>query len=155
MGRRSGCCIRGFRAIGQSNDYVQVRDGRFVLGGRPYVAKGMNYFGSWRYNYTLKRADGIEQGNIWVIYHDWDTHKLLLDFQFMASQLNATAVRIGTPSLLNFESLVKFQGYEPWFNPDGTIAGSLQRTSSYRSQISPMLPAYASSSACSGSCTGR
>ena len=40
----------------------------------------------------------------------------------MASQLNATAVPIVTPSLLNFDNLVKIHGYEPWFNPDGTIA---------------------------------
>jgi hypothetical protein len=27
------------------DDYVQVRDGEFVLAGKPFVIKGTNYFG--------------------------------------------------------------------------------------------------------------
>jgi hypothetical protein len=116
--------IVAYQAMAQSTgpaDFVQVGDGKLMLSGKPFVVKGTNYFGSWRYHYTVKQPDGIERGNIWDFYHEWDTHKIALDFQFIYSQLHATAVRIGTPSLLDFENLVKYSGYESWFNSDGTI----------------------------------
>ena len=104
------------------DDYVQVRDGKFVLAGKPFVIKGTNYFGSWLHNDTDIQADGVERWNPWAFYHDWDGQKVDADFRFIRSHLNASVVRVATPSVLNFESLIKFNGYQPWYNPDGTIA---------------------------------
>jgi hypothetical protein len=104
-----------------SNDYVQVRDGKFVLAGKPFVIKGTNYFGSWRYHHTIDAGNGIEFDTAWDIYHDWDSRKLAMDFKFIRSQLKATTVRIGTPAVADFAALVEYHNYQPWFNPDGTI----------------------------------
>lgn len=103
------------------NDYVQVRGKRLVLGGKPFVIRGANYFGSWLHHSTINAGNGIEHVTIWAFYHDWDSQKVDADFRFIRSQLNATAVRIGTPAENDFASLIRYHHYQPWYNPDGTI----------------------------------
>lgn len=117
------------------NDFVQVRDGKFSLGDRPFVIKGTNYFGSWRYHYTIKQRDSVERGNIWTFYREWNIQKLELDFQFIYSRLHATAVRIGTPAEADLASLVQYQNYRSWTNPDGTIAEQ------YRYELTKLIDA--------------
>jgi len=109
--------------------FVQVRDGRFRLGGQPFVLRGTNYFGSWRERSTIGERDGLAQGSVWEFYDDWNPDKVDLDFQFMRSQLNATVVRIGTPAQIDFARLVQYHGFQPWYNPDGTI------TDHYKSEL--------------------
>lgn len=111
------------------NDYVQVRDGKFVLAGRPFVIKGTNYFGSWLHHSTIDAGNGIEHATPWALFHDWDSQKVDADFRFIRSQLNATAIRVGTPADADFASLVRYHGYRPWYNPDGTI------TEQYKSEL--------------------
>lgn len=121
------------------NDFVQVRDGRFVLVGKPFVMKGTNYFGSWRFNPTIHAGNGIEHASAWAYLHHWDSEKAALDFQLIGSQLNATAIRTGTPSQSDFAALVQYHGFEPWFEPDGTVADT------YRSKLIELADvAYAS-----------
>jgi len=103
------------------NDFVQVRDGKFVLAGKPFVVKGTNYFGSWRFRMTIDTGNGIEHLTLWGFYHDWDASRINMDFEFIRSQLNATALRIGTPGESDFAGLVRNHGYQPWYNDDGTI----------------------------------
>jgi hypothetical protein len=104
------------------SDYVQVRDSKFVLVGKPFVIRGTNYFGSWRFQHTIETGNGVEQDTPWEFYRDWDIRKLDMDFQFMRSQLRATVVRIGTPAIIDFGSLVQYHGYPPWYGPDGAIS---------------------------------
>jgi hypothetical protein len=104
------------------NDFVQVRDGRFVLGGKPFIIKGTNYFGSWLHHSSIDAGNGIEHVTVWALYHDWDSQKVDLDLRFIRSQLSATAVRVGTPAKVDFGSFVRYHGYQPWYLPDGTIA---------------------------------
>lgn len=101
--------------------YVQIDSGHFVLDGNPFVLKGTNYFGSWRYQHTIDAGNGIEQDSPWILYGDGNVEKLAADFNFIRSTLKATAVRIGTPSDSDFAPLVKFHGYRPWYAADGTI----------------------------------
>lgn len=103
------------------NDYVQVRDGRFMLAGKPFVIKGTNYFGGWRYHQSIDTGNGIEFHTIWAFYHDWDDQKLDMDMQFIHAQLNATTLRVGTPAQADFADLVQFHDYQPWYAPDGRI----------------------------------
>jgi hypothetical protein len=120
------------------NDFVQVRNGKFVLAGKPFVIRGTNYFGSWRYRHTIDVDDGTEHRIEWAFYHDWDSTKLDLDFRFIRSQLNATSVRIGTPGMEAFEPLVKFHHYQPWYDAQGQI------TEPYRTELIKMADiAYA------------
>jgi len=120
------------------NDYVQVRRGKFELAGRPFFIRGTNYFGSWRYRHTVDAGHGIEHYTEWALYHDWDSHSLDMDFQFMHSYLNATAVRIGTPAKVDFADLVQYHGYEPWFDSAGGV------TEKYKSELMKMADiAYA------------
>lgn len=109
--------------------FVQVRDGRFRLGGQPFVLRGTNYFGSWRERSTVAERDSLAQASVWEFYDDWNPDKVDLDFQFMRSQLNATVVRIGTPAQIDFVSLVQYHGFQPWYNSDGTI------TDHYKSEL--------------------
>ena len=102
-------------------DFVQIRDGRFRLEGRPFVLKGTNYFGSWRGQTTIPAGENTVHGTVWAFYHNWNPAEMDLDFQFLRSQLNATAVRIGTPALSDFANLVRYHDFQPWYNPDGTI----------------------------------
>jgi len=102
-------------------DFVQVRDGHFVLSGQPFVLRGTNYFGGWREQTSFAVGKNEVFGTVWAFYHDWNADAVDLDFEFMRSQLNATAVRIGTPALNDCASLVRYHGYQPWYNPDGTI----------------------------------
>ena len=47
-------------------DFVQVRDGKFVLAGKPFVIKGTNYAGSWRTGSAFVSGDQkSEQLSIW------------------------------------------------------------------------------------------
>jgi hypothetical protein len=103
-------------------DFVQVRNGTFLLHGKPFVLRGTNYFGSWLHHSTFSVGNGVEHANIWSVYHDWNRQTIDADFRFIQSQLNATAIRIGTPSRADFAPLVQYHGYEPWFNRDGEIA---------------------------------
>jgi hypothetical protein len=103
------------------NDYVQVHDGKLVLGGKPFAIRGTNYFGSWLHHSTIDVGNGFEHANAWSLYHAWDSQKVDADFRFIRSQLRATAVRVGTPGEAEFADLVKYHDYQPWFNPDGTI----------------------------------
>jgi hypothetical protein len=104
------------------DDFVQVHDGKFLLHDKPFVIKGTNYFGSWRFHHTTDAGNGIEYATAWAFFHEWDAEKVDLDFRFIRSQLNATAVRIGTPTEPEFANLVRYQHYKPWYNSDGTIA---------------------------------
>ena len=106
------------------DDFVQVRNGKFVLHGKPFVIRGTNYFGSWLHHSTFSVGNGVEHATVWSLYHDWNHQTIDADFRFIRSQLNATAIRIGTPSKADFAPLVQFHGYEPWFNPDGEIANN-------------------------------
>ena len=36
-------------------DYVQIRGGKFELHGQPFVLRGVNYFGSWRFGHVFSR----------------------------------------------------------------------------------------------------
>jgi hypothetical protein len=112
-----------------SSQFVQIRDGHFMLDGRPFVLKGTNYFGSWRHPGTIPMGPDIAADTIWSLYHDWNISDVAADFDFLRAQLNATAVRIGTPAKSEFAALVKYHGYEPWYNPDGSI------TDSYRAEL--------------------
>jgi hypothetical protein len=103
------------------HDYVRVLDGQLSLAGKPFVIRGTNYFGSWRYDHLLQSGGGVEQETVWAFYNQWNEERLVKDLGFIRSQLGATAIRIGTPTQTDFAQLVKFQGYQPWFNPDGTI----------------------------------
>ena len=119
-------------------DYVQVRNGKFLLAGKPFVIKGTNYFGSWLYRHTIDADDGTEHHIEWAFYHDWDSAKLDRDFQFIRAQLNATTVRIGTPGKAAFEPLVKFHHFQPWYDAQGQI------TEKYRTELIKMADiAYA------------
>lgn len=102
-------------------DPVQIRNGQFVQGQRPFVIRGTNYFGSWRDHQTIIQADGIEQHTAWDFYHTWDEDSISADFRTIREQLNATAIRTGTPSKADFDPLVQFHGYEPWFESNGSI----------------------------------
>jgi hypothetical protein len=110
-----------------SPDYVQIHNGKFELHGQPFVLRGTNYFGSWRFPEAFAGRDGIDRATVWSLYHAWDAQKAALDFDFLRSKLRATAVRIGTPSRENFASLVRGQGYRPWYNPDGSITDYYKR----------------------------
>ncbi len=109
--------------------YVRISNGRFALEGRPFVLRGTNYFGSWRFPYTFDQGDGVEQATIWSFFHHWDRGKLDLDFKFLKAGLNATALRIGTPAQSDFAALVRYHGYAPWYEPDGSI------TARYRQKL--------------------
>lgn len=109
------------------DDFVKVVNHKLTLHGRPFIAKGTNYFGSWRFPMTLRLNDGVQHATIWSFFHHWDAHKLDLDFKFLKAQLNATALRVGTPALADFEPLVKYHGYEPWFTADGSIIEGYKR----------------------------
>jgi hypothetical protein len=111
------------------SDYVQVRNGKFLLAGKSFVIRGTNYFGSWRYRHTVDANDGTEHHTEWAFYHDWDSANVDMDFQFIRSQLNATTVRIGTPEQAEFEPLVKFHQYQPWYDAQGKI------TETYRAEL--------------------
>jgi hypothetical protein len=63
-------------------DYVRIRSGRFELRGQPFVLRGTNYSGSWRFPYTFPRADGTEQATVWSLFRGWDARKAALDFRF-------------------------------------------------------------------------
>ncbi len=110
-----------------TSDYVQIHNGRFELHGQPFVLRGTNYFGSWRFPEAFPGRDGVDRATVWSLYHAWDARKAALDFDFLRSKLRATAVRIGTPSRDNFAPLVQGQGYEPWYNPDGSITDYYKR----------------------------
>ena len=102
--------------LADPQNYVRVGDGKLILSGKPFVIRGTNYFGSWLHDDTDKQAEGVERLNLWAFYHEQDTNKLDTDFEFMYSQLRATAVRTGTPSLLNFTDPDQNNDYEPWLN---------------------------------------
>jgi hypothetical protein len=111
-------------AGGQTPDptaFVKVRDGRFEWRGQPFVLRGVNYFGSWRFPNTIQGRDGIEHGTIWAFYQHWDTAKVALDFDFLRQQLHATALRVGTPAESDLVHLVALHGYAPWYADDGSI----------------------------------
>jgi hypothetical protein len=110
-----------------SSDYVQIHAGKFELHGQPFVVRGTNYFGSWRFPEAFSGPDGIDRATVWSLYQAWDAHKAALDFDFLRSKLRATAVRIGTPSRDNFAALVLGRGYKPWYNPDGSITDHYKR----------------------------
>jgi hypothetical protein len=103
-------------------EYVRISHGRFTLQGRPFILRGTNYFGSWRFPNTIAQDGGVEQATIWSFFRNWDRHKLDLDFEFLKLRLNATALRIGTPAQSDFAALVRYHGYAPWYEPDGSIA---------------------------------
>ena len=109
------------------SDYVYIHAGRFELHGQPFVLRGTNYFGSWQFPEAFSGPDGIDRATVWSLYQAWDAHKATLDFDFLRSKLRATAVRIGTPSRDNFAALVRGRGYEPWYNPDGSITDYYKR----------------------------
>ena len=109
--------------------YVRISNGRFTLLGRPFILRGTNYFGSWRFPYTFDQGDGVEQATIWSFFHHWDRGKLDLDFKFLKAGLNATALRIGTPAQSDFAALVRYHDYAPWYEADGSI------TASYRQRL--------------------
>jgi hypothetical protein len=102
-------------------EFVRVVDGKFILHGRETFLKGTNYFGSWRRRSTIPRGEGIEDFTVWSFYDDWDAHEIGLDLQFIRAQLNATCIRIGTPARTDFDNLVRYHGYQPWYSEDGAI----------------------------------
>ena len=109
-------------------DYVQIHNGKFELHGQPFVLRGANYFGSWRFPCTITAADGVEHATIWSVFHAWDVHMAALDFAFLREHLRATAVRIGTPARDELASLVTYHGYAPWYETDGSISdGYMQK----------------------------
>jgi hypothetical protein len=114
-------------AVTAADDYVQLRNGRFTLHGQPFVLRGTNYFGSWRTLQTFSANNGTEQGSTWSLFHGWKAGQTALDFQFLAAQLNATAVRIGTPAHDEFAGFTKYHGYEPWYQPDGSITDTYKK----------------------------
>jgi hypothetical protein len=108
--------VAGPAAAEAAENFVRITNGKFTLGGRPFVLRGTNYFGSWRFPYTVGSFFG-----------HWDRHKLDLDFKFLQARLNATALRIGTPAERDFASLVRYHGYAPWYEPDGSIAAGYRQ----------------------------
>ncbi len=108
-------------------EYVRISHRRFTLQGRPFILRGTNYFGSWRFPNTISQDDGVEQATIWSFFRNWDRHKLDLDFEFLKRRLNATALRIGTPAQSDFAALVCYHGYAPWYEPDGSIAAGYRQ----------------------------
>ena len=105
------------------NDFVQVRDGKFVLAGKPFVIKGTNYTGSWRTGSAFVSGDQkSEQLSIWSFYHDWNAPNISRDLQLLHAQLKATVVRIPLPARQEFEANIKYHGYASWYEPKGTIA---------------------------------
>jgi hypothetical protein len=102
-------------------DYVQIHNGRFELHDRPFVLRGVNYFGSWRYPAAFERGDGTEGVDNWVVFDAWDADKAARDFALLRTQLRATAIRIGTPARDEFSHLVQYHGRAPWYEADGSI----------------------------------
>jgi len=119
-----GFCLKlacSISAAAPPSDYVQIHNGRFELHGKPFVVRGINYFGSWLFPRTIA-GDGVEHSTIWTLYHDWDHQKASQDFAFIRTQLRATAVRIGTPARDEFDNLIVYHKWDPWYQPDGSIS---------------------------------
>jgi hypothetical protein len=110
-----------------ADDWVRVRDGHFTLHGKSWMVKGVNYIGSWRHKMTIDAGKGVEHFTIWALYHDFDNAALAADFDFLRDQLNATAVRMAAPAAAEFENLVRYHGYAPWYGPDGSISDPYRR----------------------------
>jgi len=108
-------------------DYVRIRDDRFELHGRPFVLRGVNYFGSWRYPSAFDRGDGTEGVDTWIVYDAWDQDKAARDFALLRTQLRATAVRVGTPARDEFAHLVQYHGRAPWYEADGSITDAYKQ----------------------------
>jgi hypothetical protein len=118
-------CYQPVRALAEEkpgvDGFVQIHDGKFELEGRPFVLRGTNYFGSWRERTTFDVGEDMAFGTVWGFYEDWSPAAVDEDFQFLRSRMNTTAIRVGTPSIEDFASVVRYHGYQPWFNTDGTI----------------------------------
>jgi hypothetical protein len=102
-------------------DYVQIRSGKFELHGQPFVFRGVNYFGSWRFGHVFPAGDRIEHFTIWSLFQNWDADKAAADFALLRSALRTTAVRIGLPARDEFATLVQYHGYSPWYQEDGAV----------------------------------
>jgi hypothetical protein len=105
-----------------TSDFVQVKDGHFVLHGQPFFVRGTNYFGSWRDIRPLLQKNGSELDNTWSIYRDATKDELDRDFAQLHAQLNANVIRIGTPALSDFQNLVQYNHFDPWYEQDGSIS---------------------------------
>jgi hypothetical protein len=108
-------------------DFVQIHHGRFELHGQPFVLRGTNYFGSWLGDNTIPAGPDLVHFTVFKFYGAWNPQNIAADFRFLRTQLNATAVRIGTPSAVEFKTLVQYHGFQPWFNPDGSITDHSRR----------------------------
>ena len=50
------------------DDFVKVVNHKLTLHGRPFIAKGTNYFGSWRFPMTLRLNDGVRARDHLVVF---------------------------------------------------------------------------------------
>jgi len=108
-------------------DYVQIRNGRFELHGQRFVLRGVNYFGSWRFDHLFSAGDHVEYFTIWALFHNWNAESAARDFAFLRSTLRATAVRIPLPTRDAFASLVQYHDYAPWYQADGSISDTYKK----------------------------
>jgi len=123
----SGLIAHWARADEGRADYVQIRNGRFELHGQQFVLRGVNYFGSWRFDHLFSTGDHVEHFTIWALFHNWNAEGAARDFAFLRSTLRATAVRIPLPARDEFASLVQYHDYAPWYQADGSISDTYKK----------------------------
>lgn len=101
--------------------FVQLQNGRLTLDGKPFVAKGVNYMGSWRHKTVFNFEPSIEGWTNFSFLHNFDLAAIDADFAFMHESMGVTAVRVGLPAEEDYANLVRYHGYLPFCDPLGNI----------------------------------
>lgn len=100
---------------------MRVSGTKLMLGDKEFYVKGVNFAGGRYIKKYITDSENIEHITRWMIYGDFNEVELENELVFLKKNLGINAIRIMTPDPGDFDSLIKWHGWSPWFLPDGSI----------------------------------